>query len=111
VLTCRLAAWRAKKASIDLQKVSGNERAAQKQSIFAAADAPSGLAPVYVPPEEDFARKLARKQAEAVEREIMHAKQVAEEEDALDAFMHAEVKPTVQATQEAVCLLPLILLC
>jgi hypothetical protein len=87
---------------MDLQKGSGTERAAPKQSIFAAADAPTGLAPVYVPPEEDFAKKMARRQAEAVEREIMHTKRLAEEEDALDVFMDAEVKPTVQATQEAV---------
>lgn len=101
-----MAAWRAKKAAMDLQKATGTERAAApKQSMFSAADAPAGLAPSYVPPEEDFALKMARKQAEAVEREIVHTKRTAEEEDALDAFMDAEVKPTVQATNEAVRLL------
>lgn len=104
---CRMAAWRAKKAAMDMQKTTGTVRAAPKQSIFAAEDAPTGLAPAYVPPEEDFAKKMAHRQVEAVEREIMHTKRVAEEEDALDAFMDAEVKPTVQATEEAVRLLGL----
>lgn len=87
---------------MDLRKGADTERPAPKQGIFGAADAPAGLAPAYVPPEEDFAEKFVRKQAEAVEREVMHTKRVAEEEDALDAFMDAEVKPTVQATEEAV---------
>ena len=90
---------------MDLNKGTGTEHSAPKQGIFGAADAPAGLAPAYVPAEEDFAQKMARKRAEAIKREVMHTKRVAEEEDALDMFMDAEVKPTVQATEEAVRLL------
>jgi hypothetical protein len=94
-----MAAWKMKKAALDAQKA----KSAGAQSMFAAQDAPAGLAPAFAPQQEEFSTKMARKQAEAAEREIAHTKRLAEEEDALDAFMDAEVMPEVAAKREEVC--------
>lgn len=94
----RKSAWRAKKASL----VREHSKSTAAASLFSATDDPSGLAPAYEPKNQDIASEFARKTAETAEREVAYTKAMAEEEDALDAFMTAEVMPEVQAKQEEV---------
>lgn len=71
-------------------------------NLFSACEDPSGLAPAYEPKRQDMASEYARKQAQAAEREATYTKVMADEEDALDAFMSAEVMPEVKVKQEEV---------
>ena len=65
-----------------------------------AADEPSGLAPAFEPSRGNVADEFARKQAEAERRRVEHVRAQAEDDDALDAFMEAEVLPDVAAKNE-----------
>lgn len=97
-MLCRKAAWKAKKAALGLE----HSKSAAAASLFSETDDPSGLAPAYEPKRQDLASEFARKEAETAEREVAYAKAMADEEDALDAFMSAEVMPEVQAKREEV---------
>lgn len=94
----RKAAWRAKKAAMGLDR----GKSVSAKSMFSAPDDPSGLAPVHDPKVKDIARDFARKTAEIADQEVKYTKALAEEEDALDAFMSAEVMPEVHAKQQEV---------
>eukprot|EP00892_Ulva_mutabilis_P007101 jgi/Ulvmu1/4763/UM020_0048.1 len=100
-LEAKRAAWRAKKAAMDAAKAE-QQKSAAAASLFSVTEDPSGLAPAYEPKRQDLASEYARKQAEAAEREATYTKAMADDEDALDAFMSAEVMPEVKAKQEEI---------
>jgi hypothetical protein len=78
------------------------------QTLFGDADdEPTGLAPAYKKARSSVADEFAQKHFEAEEKRLAHLKaQQDDEEDALDAFMNAEVLPDVQANAAEVPCLP-----
>ena len=78
--------------------------AAAKAMFGDDSDEPSGLAPAFEQARTTAADDFARKREEARLRQVEHARAQAEDEDALDAFMDAEVLPEVTQKKEEVCL-------
>jgi hypothetical protein len=81
-----------------------SEEPRRRAPLFGDADdEPTGLAPAYKKARSSVADEYARKQVDADERRMAHLQaQQDDEDDALDAFMNAEVLPDVQASAEEV---------
>lgn len=100
---CRKAAWEAKKATMPGTSGSMATSAPATADLFGDdSDEPTGLGPAFEQRRGDAAEEYARKIVEQRRRRQEHERSLAEEEDALDTFMDAEVLPEVAAKEEEV---------
>jgi hypothetical protein len=100
----RKAAWEAKKATMPGKSGSttGTPAPATAALFGDDSDEPTGLGPAFEQKHGDAAEEYARKVVEQRRRRQEHERMQAEEEDALDVFMDAEVLPEVAAKEEEV---------